>query len=103
MKYKYQIWRFITPIFLHANFNHLVFNSFCQVIFGAQLEHRFGTKKVVIIYFGAGFMGNLLSTMFIDGASVGASGAIFGLLGCLLGYLCLNWDALDYPGSRRGE
>lgn len=99
MKYEYQIWRFITPIFLHANLSHLVFNSFCQLIFGVQLEHRFGTENIVYIYFGSGYAGNLLSTLFLDGPSVGASGAIFGLLGCLVGYLCLNWDALDHPGS----
>ncbi len=57
----------------------------------------------MIIYFGAGYSGNLASTLFLDGPSVGASGSIFGLLGCLLGYLCLNWAALDHPGSRRGE
>ena len=57
----------------------------------------------MIIYFGAGYSGNLLSSLFLDGPSVGASGAIFGLLGCLLGYLFLNWEALDFPGSRRGE
>ena len=58
---------------------------------------------MIYIYLGAGYSGNLLSTLFLDSPAVGASGSIFGLIGCLLGYLMLNWDALDYPGSRRGE
>jgi len=55
----------------------------------------------MIIYFGAGFSGNLLSTIiYPNSPSVGASGSIFGLIGSLLGYLAINWSELNY--QRRG-
>ena len=60
-------------------------------------------QNVILIYFGSGFMGNIASSLFLDTPAVGASGAIFGLLGCLLGYLAINWEELNYPGSKRCE
>ena len=53
------------------------------------------------IYLLSGLGGNILSTVLNDSISVGASTAIFGLLGSVVGYLIFNWYALDYPGSSR--
>ena len=55
------------------------------------------------IYLLSGLGGNILSTVLSDSIAVGASTAIFGLLGSAVGYLIFNWYALDYPGSPRNQ
>lgn len=81
---KGEYWRFVTPIFLHANVIHLLVNCYSLYVIGVSVERLFGRFRFFIVYFVAGIMGNILSFMFSSNPGVGASGAIFGLLGTLL-------------------
>ena len=101
MKYKFQIWRFITPIFLHGGFMHLFSNLISQLIFGLSMEVSLGTKNMIFLYFLSGFGGYLFSSLASDSISVGASGSILGILGCYLGYFIKNWDELSPLGTLR--
>ena len=84
------IWLLICPIFMHANIIHLLGNLSVLFIFGQMLESRIGSKEFSIIFFLSGIMGNLVSLSYnLDNRSyysetVGASGAILGLLGGLV-------------------
>ena len=80
------LFRLISSVFLHAGLFHLLCNMYSLYILGPQLESFFGKTKFIVIYIVSGVIGNLLSLAFLqDGVvSVGASGAIFGLLGALL-------------------
>lgn len=83
-------YRLITPMFLHANLLHLLFNSAALLSFGIETEMIFGKVKFLVIYFVAGICGSIGSFLWSPGVSVGASGAIFGLLGANLYFLTLN-------------
>ena len=81
-----ELYRLITSIFLHGGIIHLICNMYSLYVIGPQLESFFGKTKYTIIFIGSGVIGNLLSMVFLQDTyvSVGASGAIFGLLGALL-------------------
>ena len=81
-----ELFRLISSIFLHGGILHLLCNMYSLYILGPQLESFFGRTKFIIIYIVSGVIGNLLSLSFIQDnvVSIGASGAIFGLLGALL-------------------
>jgi len=78
-------WRLITAAFLHANLIHLGFNMFALWVIGGPVEHFLGRARFLGLYFAAGLAGSagaLLQAPFAP--TVGASGAIFGILGALL-------------------
>ena len=79
-----QYYRLLTGIFLHANFLHLIFNMYALYVIGMQLESFLGKGKYLAVYLLSGLGGSMLSIFFSRGYSVGASGAIFGLMGALL-------------------
>ena len=80
-----EFYRLITAAFVHINFVHFLFNMYALYIIGPQLENFFGKKRYALVYLISAVVGNLLSIAFNDTAfSIGASGAIFGLLGALL-------------------
>lgn len=81
-----ELYRIITSMFIHAGLVHLLFNMYALYIIGPQLESFFGKLKYLAIYLGSGIIGGLLSMLFLGNnvVTVGASGAIFGLLGALL-------------------
>lgn len=80
-----QYYRLITGTFLHANIFHLLLNMYALYIIGIQLESFLGKGKYTIIYLVSALTGSLLSITFGGNtASVGASGAIFGLMGSLV-------------------
>ncbi len=79
-----EYWRFITPVFLHANTAHLLLNCYSLFAVGVTVEKIYGRYRFLAIYFIAGIFGNILSFMLSPNPGVGASGAIFGLLGALL-------------------
>ena len=77
-----EYWRLLTAGFLHAGFLHLAFNMFALYVLGGMLEPAIGRLRFGLIYFVsllAGSFGALL--LEPDAATVGASGAIFGLMG----------------------
>ena len=75
-------WTLITSIFLHGSFEHLFYNMFALALFGSILEKVIGGKKFLILFFASGIISGMGSVLFYT-ASIGASGAIFGLLGAL--------------------
>lgn len=77
-------YRLLTGIFLHANIVHILFNMYALYIIGMQLESFLGKGKFLAVYLLSGLAGSMLSIFMSTGFSVGASGAIFGLLGSLL-------------------
>ncbi len=82
---KGEIYRLLTCMFLHANIFHLFCNIYALYILGPQVERYYGKLKFVIIYFISGLLGSIFSCVFMDynTFSLGASGAIFGLLGSI--------------------
>jgi rhomboid protease GluP len=76
-----QVWRLITPVFLHGSILHLGFNMYALYIFGPGLERHFGHVRFLALYLLSGFAGNVLSFIFSTAPSLGSSTAIFGLLG----------------------
>ncbi len=79
-----EIYRLITCGFLHADIIHLFCNMYSLYIIGSQIENFIGKKKYLLVYFISMLTGSLLSTLLTNSWSVGASGAIFGLLGSLI-------------------
>jgi rhomboid protease GluP len=80
-----EIWRFVTPVFLHIGLLHLFFNSYALWIVGPQVEKLYGSERFVLLYILTGIAGVLGSYFYHPYAvSAGASGAIFGLFGVLL-------------------
>ena len=85
-----EFWRLFSAMFLHSDWMHLLFNMMALFILGKDIERFFGKKKFLGIYFIAGLMGSAASYLFIPNVSVGASGAIFGLMGANLFLYKLN-------------
>lgn len=80
-----QPWRILSSMFLHANMMHLVVNMLALYSIGTQLEQHIGSGRIFLVYMITGIAGGLASLAFnLFMASVGASGAIFGLYGYLL-------------------
>ncbi len=75
-------WILVTSIFLHGDLGHLLGNIFALGLFGSILEKFIGTRKFIIMFFASGIVANMISLPFYT-AALGASGAIFGVLGML--------------------
>ncbi|KAE9585704.1 hypothetical protein Lal_00009783 [Lupinus albus] len=89
---KHQAWRLISCIWLHGGLVHVLANMLSLVFIGIRLEQEFGFVRIGFLYVISGFGGSLVSALFIQsGISVGASGALFGLLGGMLSELLMNW------------
>ena len=79
-------WQFVTHMFMHGNFAHIFFNMWSLIVFGPVLERMWGSKKFLLFYFvcglGAAACHELVLSMqpLSNIPTVGASGAIYGLL-----------------------
>lgn len=80
----HEYYRLITSGFIHIGILHLLFNMYALYIIGVQIENFFGKVKYLLIYLISIISGGLLSILFSNTISAGASGAIFGLLGAML-------------------
>lgn len=81
---KNEWYRLITGTFLHSNIIHLGFNMYALYNIGSEIEQFLGRKKYLLIYLISSIFGSLFSVLITKSWSVGASGAIFGLLGSIV-------------------
>jgi rhomboid protease GluP len=80
-------WRFITPMFLHAGIFHLAMNSWALYDLGPAVEGIYGRQKFLVLYVFTGIVSFATSFLWHPyGLSVGASGALFGLIGAMIAY-----------------
>ena len=79
-----EYYRIITGAFLHGGILHLAFNCYALYVIGSQLESYLGKIRYLIVYLFSAVSASLFSMIFSSNPSVGASGAIFGLMGSLV-------------------
>lgn len=96
-----QVWRLFTPMLLHDNGLplHIGFNMYFLFAVGPRLEKFSGPWAFLLLYVLAGFAGNVFSFLFTDGASLGASGALFGLMGAQVVFVLHNKSFLADEGK----
>jgi rhomboid protease GluP len=96
-----QIWRLVTPIFVHIGIVHLAFNTYAIYVFGMQIEHTFGSIRYLVLYMLSGIAGVVGSFCFSPYPSAGASGAIFGLIGTEAAFFYRYRRAFGRNGQQR--
>ncbi|TNV87461.1 hypothetical protein FGO68_gene10626 [Halteria grandinella] len=98
MRYNYEVHRFLMPLVLHANLNHIFSNLLSQVMLCSSLEasQYLGTRlRTALFYILSGFGGVLFSSLISDTMSVGASTSIFGFIGLNIAILIATWSQLS--------
>lgn len=101
----HEYYRLFTCLFLHFGIEHLLNNMVILGALGWNLELHTGKIRFLLIYFGSGLFGNVVSLIFHGAAqeytvSAGASGAIFGLMGALLWVVIANHGRLGRLSGR---
>ena len=84
-----QYWRLLTSVFLHAGLSHLGSNLLVQILMGNIVERNLGHVRYLILFLLSGIGGNIVSVLYdnalgVNTYSVGASGAVFGVIGVLV-------------------
>jgi rhomboid protease GluP len=91
LAFDHEPWRLMTCVFLHFGFLHLALNMWCLISAGPAVERFFGSVSFAALYLLSGLGGSVASTWTNPAAvSAGASGAIFGIYGGLVGYLAIR-------------
>jgi rhomboid protease GluP len=93
-------WRLMSAMFLHGGVDHVLGNIIVLYIVGLACEHAFGGARTALVYFASGIAGGLLSVAAGPGPSVGASGAIFGVIAAVIVVL-YRWQDQFYVRDKR--
>ena len=93
-------WRLVSAMFLHGSVDHVLGNVIVLYIVGLACEHAVGGARTALVYFASGIAGGLLSLAAGPGPSVGASGAIFGLIAAVVVVL-YRWQDRFYVRDKR--
>jgi rhomboid protease GluP len=96
-----EYYRFLTPVFMQIDVSHFIFNVFSIFVFVSALEQLIGKGKYLFIYLVSGIVG-YIATYFISSAdlALGASGAIFGVLGAYLYLIQKKSPLLDTTAKK---
>lgn len=89
-----QLYRLVTPVFLHGGIFHLFFNMNSLGRTGRDVEALFGPGRFLGTYLASGVAGNLLSAVQSPVPALGASGAVFGVFGAYFTFLTRNRELL---------
>ncbi|CAM9453373.1 unnamed protein product [Phaeothamnion confervicola] len=96
-----QFYRLLTPIFLHGSVSHLLMNCLSLYNIGPAVESYFGSSRMLLVYVLSGVAGNVASCLYSpQTVGIGASGAVFGMMGAFGMFLYSNQRVLG-GGSRR--
>ena len=95
-------WRMLSATVLHGSPEHLIGNAISLYVLGMACEHAFGTGRFAGIYVASAIGGSTLSALLAPGPSVGASGAIFGLMGAVIAHLIKHQERFYVRDKRTG-
>jgi rhomboid protease GluP len=98
-----EVWRLVSAMFLHGSIEHLFSNAVGLFILGMAAEHAYGRLEMAGLYFIAGVGGSVFSTCINPGPAVGASGAIFGLLGAMIVFFYKYRESFHIRDKRIGN
>ncbi|MBI3207367.1 MAG: rhomboid family intramembrane serine protease [Candidatus Solibacter usitatus] len=79
-----QYWRLVTAGFLHGGVLHILMNMWALMDLGAQVEEMYGSARLLVFYFVASVAGFIASSFWSPALSIGASAAVFGLIGAMI-------------------
>jgi rhomboid protease GluP len=80
-------WRLVTSMFLHGGWLHIILNAWALYQLAGLFEILLGSSRLLLVYFVSGIAGSIASVLWTHQSSLGASGAIFGVLGALIAFL----------------
>ena len=95
-------WRIMSAMFLHGGVDHILGNVIVLYIVGLACEHAFGGARTALVYLASGVAGGLLRLAAGPGPSVGASGAIFGVIAAVVVVLYRYQDRFYVRDKRIG-
>lgn len=100
--YSSQLWRYLSSMFVHIGWEHLLFNCFAIFIFAPPMELLLGRTRYFLLYLGSGLTGNIFSELLMQSVhlAAGASGAIFGIYGGFMFLALFRKAVLDQSSSR---
>ena len=97
-----ELWRLASATFLHGNPDHLIGNCVSLYILGMACEHAVGWRRLLTVFAAGAIGGWMLSLAMAPGPSVGASGAIFGVMGAVVVILHQHRDLFVVRDKRIG-
>jgi rhomboid protease GluP len=98
-----EVWRLISAMFLHGSLEHLAGNGVGLFILGMAAEHAYGRLEMAGVYAISGLAGSIFSVLINPGPAVGASGAIFGLLGATIVFFLKYHECFHLRDKRIGN
>lgn len=104
--YSSEFYRLLTYMFLHSNISHLLNNMLVLFFIGDNLERAAGKWRFLLMYFGSGFIAGIVSMSYnmynkLNVISIGASGAIFGVVGAMVNIVIRNKGRLENISTRQ--
>jgi len=94
-----QLWRLATPMFLHGGLPHLLTNIYSLQAVGNDVERYFGPGRYIFTYLVSGVVANYVSALKTPNPSLGASGAVFGIVGAYYVFLNRNMHIFGRQGE----
>jgi len=97
-----EYWRYLSSVFLHGDFGHLLFNAFAVFVFAPPLERVLGRFRYAFLFLFSGLMGNVFTNVFYNEvSSLGASGAVYGVFGAYVYFMMFRRRAFDDASRKK--
>lgn len=98
---KWEVWRFLSYMFVHSGYFHIVFNLLIQLLLGLPLEMVHRWWRIMLIYL-TGVVAGSLATSISDPEVylAGASGGVYALISAHLANVIFNWSEMEFPALR---
>ena len=98
---KWEVWRFLTYMFVHAGYFHIVFNLLVQLLLGIPLEMVHRWWRILLIYLSGVVAGSLVTSISDpDVYLAGASGGVYAIIAAHLANVIFNWSEMEFAGLR---